>query len=548
MDSNFKNGLQSFVFHETEGSKEITNEMNSSLKSASARMVGGGRPKVEDVARIYLNKARTSENGILKDFIIRDPEASTLDFRPIQVEDIPFTGNKTVKFRQAINNVSVYGSAVNVEVDKNLKLVSINSSVIPELEISTVAKISAEEALRNASEYIQNAIPKTIIPLLYIYFFEGAWRLVYIVKNVISKREQSREHDDNTVHRPHRHALVNYVNVIIDANDGQVLKLAPRVMSLSSDALGDDGIKYRINYRQNNGNAELVDEENNVFTYDLNYDTYSSHGALPGTIIIEQSQTGWLSAGVSAHYNACLVAAFLRNVLRRNGIDNKGMTLVSTVRCIEQSGIQEWNNAAWLPGIDQMVYGQVHRGGTLKSLAVSLDVVAHEILHGVTEYSSGLEYEYQSGALNESYSDIFGIIISNYGKELDQWNWQLGEQTEGVPFRDLSKPTEYGQPDHMNDYFDVDYDYGGVHYNSGIHNKAAFNLITSPDDSGGHLFNADEVAALFYMGLVQLSNSSGFEDSRRSVINAANSLFKNDSSRAAKLAAVANAFSAVGIG
>lgn len=547
MGSDFQNGMQSFVFHESESDSEIMKEMNKSLNSVSAKMIAGTHPDPEDVARIYLDKARSSQNGPLKEFAISNTENSVLDFKPMRVEQIPFTGNRNVKFRQTINNISVYGSAVNVEIDENLRLVSINSSAVPELKIDTVAKIGPEQALRTASEYISNDIPKSVTPLLFIYYFERVWKLVYVVQNVISNREQPAEEETGIAPHSHRHALPNYVNVIIDAQDGSVLKLAPRVMSLSSDARGDDGLDYRINVRQKNGLAELVDEEHNVYTYDLNYTKYSRHGALPGTIIVQQAGNPWLTAGVSAHYNACQVAVFLRNVLRRNGIDNKGMKLISTVRCIEIEGINEWNNAAWLPGIDQMIYGQVTSQGALKSLAVSLDVVAHEILHGITEYTSGLEYEYESGALNESFSDIFGIIISNYGKSPDYWNWELGEQATGVPFRDLSDPSRYNQPDHMDKYLNVDYDHGGVHFNSGIHNKAAFNLITTKDEQGHYIFSTDEVSVLFYMALNQLSNYSGFSDSFRSLINAANSYYKNRPDKALRIAAITQAFAQVGI-
>jgi Zn-dependent metalloprotease len=172
--------------------------------------------------------------------------------------------------------------------------------------------------------------------------------------------------------------------------------------------------------------------------------------------------------------------------------------------------------------------------------------------HGLTEHTARLEYQYQSGALNESYSDIFGIIIANaHQPDVDKWDWEMGEELDdsGVPLRDLSNPARCGQPAHMDDFRVTTSDNGGVHTNSGIHNKAAFNLITAKDN-GKHLFTPREAAALFYLALTQrLAPTSGFSASRQAVELSAKTLFRNDpqSVRDKKLAAVAAAFEAVGI-
>ena len=91
-----------------------------------------------------------------------------------------------------------------------------------------------------------------------------------------------------------------------------------------------------------------------------------------------------------------------------------------------------------------MVYGQVLRPDGLRSLSANVDVVAHEMFHGVTDHTSRLEYALQPGALNESYSDIFGTIVANLGNDDPRtWDWQLGEKlmVGDKPFRDLQDPT-----------------------------------------------------------------------------------------------------------
>jgi len=223
----------------------------------------------------------------------------------------------------------------------------------------------------------------------------------------------------------------------------------------------------------------------------------------------------------------------------------------------DSPGPKQWVNAFWSPDIKQMVYGQVLVGGELRSLSINVDVVAHEIFHGVTDSTARLEYQFQSGALNESYSDIFGTIVANHGTDDPrQWDWKLGERLlEGDrPFRDLSDPTLFGQPAHMDDYQDLPNtqagDWGGVHVNSGIHNKAAFLVLTSEDDAGDLVMTPSEGAAVFYLALSQrLSQTSQFSDSRNAAVSSARTLFRAlpEDERERKVAAIEAAFSGVGI-
>src|SRR5687767_6769964 len=131
----------------------------------------------------------------------------------------------------------------------------------------------------------------------------------------------------------------------------------------------------------------------------------------------------------------------MRTVLKRNNIDAKGGPMNSSINCVlveEREGEDEWVNAYW--DGDQMVYGQCHVNGRLASLAEWLDIVAHEMFHGVTDETARLEYASESGALNESYSDIFGVIIANYAtRDTRKWDWRIGDGLDrGNPFRDMS--------------------------------------------------------------------------------------------------------------
>ena len=156
-----------------------------------------------------------------------------------------------------------------------------------------------------------------------------------------------------------------------------------------------------------------------------------------------------------------------------------------------------------------MWYGQEQdQNGSLRSTARYLDVIAHELTHGITQYTSNLVYQDQSGALNESFSDIFGVIVNNWclhGADSDvaAWSWEIapGWRPNGLPLRDLrnpqagwAHPTTCGLPGHAADS-------GGVHTNSNIHNKAAYNVLTAVDAKGARVFRPRDVAVLYYLTL-----------------------------------------------
>jgi Zn-dependent metalloprotease len=179
------------------------------------------------------------------------------------------------------------------------------------------------------------------------------------------------------------------------------------------------------------------------------------------------------------------------------------------------------------------------------------------MFHGVTASTSRLEYIGQPGALNESYSDIFGVIIANFeNASVATWNWKIGDglTASGRPFRDMQDPTRLGQPAEMKDYRQLPEtesgDWGGVHTNSGIHNRVAYLMLTAEDVAKRPLLTVQEIAGVFYLALtLHLSRTSQFADSRRAVVQAARTLFRtlSPSEQKAKLEAIASAFSTVGI-
>jgi Zn-dependent metalloprotease len=194
--------------------------------------------------------------------------------------------------------------------------------------------------------------------------------------------------------------------------------------------------------------------------------------------------------------------------------------------------------------------------GKLRSLASSLAVVAHELFHGVTGGTARLIYQGETGALNESYSDIFGTIISNSAEpDIAKWDWLIGDGiSSGIEaLRDMENPTRFDQPKRMKNYKNIplkpDADAGGVHINSGIHSYAAFKVM-SATRGRAFVFKPAELAAIFYVALTQqLSRQSTFSDSRRGVVLATRSLFRKLPQKQieARVAAVEAGFAAAGI-
>jgi Zn-dependent metalloprotease len=173
---------------------------------------------------------------------------------------------------------------------------------------------------------------------------------------------------------------------------------------------------------------------------------------------------------------------FYWDAYRRNGIDGAGGPLLATVHYG-----RDYDNAFW--NGERMVFGDGD-GEVFVGFTGSLTVIAHELTHGVTEYEGGLVYQGQSGALNESLSDVFGALTEQHhlGQSAQEGSWLIGEgifsdAVQGVALRSLAAPgTAYDddvlgrdpQPAHMDDYVQTEDDNGGVHINSGIPNHAFY--------------------------------------------------------------------------
>jgi Zn-dependent metalloprotease len=508
----------------------------------------------ESAARQYLNSALI--NPIFVGFSAAEVSGAAPEFKSLGVEQIPFTKTQTVKFRQYYRKIPVYGSIVTVELGKDNELVSLNSSIGEPQNVDPQAAVAPVDILEKVREDANLTGPPDATPRLNYYFHAaaGRWRLVYIVEDVPVQSAPPAQRDEQA------HTLPEFFDYVVDAATGEIVEKLPRTQTMSREPITEsalDGLETQRMFNAVNDTdsdkKELEDTGRNIHTHDFEFrDAFFEFSSLPGGYS-SNPPAPWDPAAVSAHANSTEVANFLLEMLERNGLDGQGGRIVSSVNCTWQnfSGSKEWRNAARIPG--QMIYGQRMVDGELVSYAVARDVVAHELLHGLTDHTARLEYRFESGALNESYSDIFGIIVANSDvDDVDDWNWEMGEElsSTGLPMRDMADPTRRGQPAHMDDYHDLDEedDHGGVHTNSGIHNKAAHLILTAKNAAGEFEFDPVTVARLFYLTLSQdLSRTSKFADSRRGMEKWTKTLFRDSPDLPRKLQVVSKAFEDVGI-
>lgn len=215
----------------------------------------------------------------------------------------------------------------------------------------------------------------------------------------------------------------------------------------------------------------------------------AAHGtALPGQLVRTEGQppSGDLAADEAYAHLGATYELFWK-VYRRHSIDNAGLPLVGTVHYGE-----DYDNAFW--NGTQMVFGDGD-GEIFNRFTVAVDIVGHELTHGVIDHEAALQYQGQSGALNESLSDVFGVLAKQYqaGQLVDEADWLVGaglfrQAVNAKALRSMAHPgSAYDdpalgkdpQPAHMRDYVHTSDDNGGVHINSGIPNRAFYLAATA---------------------------------------------------------------------
>lgn len=251
---------------------------------------------------------------------------------------------------------------------------------------------------------------------------------------------------------------------------------------------------------------------------------------LPGKLVRGEGDPKSRDTAVNEAYNGSgVVYDFFKKIHGRNSLDDKGMRLDASVHYGKAYDNAFWNGR-------QMVYGDGD-GELFRRFTKALDVIGHELAHGIIQFEADLVYQDQPGALNESFADIFGSLVKQYRKrqQAEEADWLIGtglftQRVRGRALRSLKAPgTAYDdpilgkdpQPAHMRDYVKTDEDNGGVHINSGIPNKAFYEAAIR---LGGYAW--EKAGRIWYAALVdKLSEEATFHEAAEATFVAAGGLF-----------------------
>ncbi|CAM4046121.1 M4 family metallopeptidase [Mesobacillus zeae] len=448
-------------------------------------------------------------------------------------------GGEVVRLQQVYNGVPVWGSTQAARVDKHGVLKAFSGTVASELDKKGLKNLEKKKSLKQAIELAEADLgfkpayeQKPSAELVVYPAGEKAVYAYHVNLNFLSPEPGNYEY-------------------IIEAESGKILNKFNAIDTAGKPTKGTDAVgtgigvlgdNKTLNTMLSSGMYYLQDNTrgSGIFTYDA-----KNGQRLPGSLWADADNNlnaSYDGAAVDAHFYAGVTYDYYKNVFNRNSYDNRGAAVKSTVHYS-----RNYNNAFW--NGSQMVYGDGD-GTTFAPLSGSLDVIAHELTHAVTDTSSDLIYQNESGALNEALSDIFGTLVEYYDNRNP--DFEVGEdvytpQRSGDALRSMSDPTKYGDPDHYSNRYTGTGDNGGVHTNSGIINKAAYLMSQGGSHYGVNVtgIGNDKMGAIFYRAnTVYFTASSTFSQARAGAVQAAKDLYGSTSP---EVTTVNAAFDAVGV-
>ena len=426
-------------------------------------------------------------------------------------------GNRFVRMSQYYKGIPIIGSDIVVGVSKKGRILSINGKLAIDIDLPSKADVRKARASSIVLDNLDGLSEDAEEPRLVIFNGVLVWE---VYANSSLDVDPARWH------------------IMVDAHTGEILYKAnslfhaePSNMGAHKDIVGErlpdeDGNEVNIEgWQDETGNFFLYHKNNLWGVYDVDESDWE-----------QQSTNDWGRndpSAVSLAKNLEITMEYSKEVLQLNSYDNNGAFLRANNHVGDSYVNAYWNGST-------LNFGDGD-GVSSNSLA-SLDIVAHEYGHAVTSYHSDLIYSYESGALNESYSDILGALVEFYGQpdgresyplgQDGKADWLLGEDSwlSGEALRNLKNPQQFGQPSYYlgTQWYSGGGDNGGVHYNSGVQNFAFYLLAeggTGINDgypysiSGIGIENAGKIA--MYANKFLLTSNSQYADARDAWVQAA---------------------------
>ncbi|MBN2727864.1 MAG: M4 family metallopeptidase [Bacteroidales bacterium] len=461
--------------------------------------------------------------------------------------------------QQKINGHPLHNGIFILHTKNNL-VQSVNGNIFSDAAIINSDALNESTALDFALESIDADQYKWQIPeeeelIKYIENNENATYYPKGVKVLIPSSEKETDFILCWKFNIYAHAPMSRQEVFVNTQNGEIVKAlnlihvtdvpgtAVTAYSGTKNIVADSySGSYRLRETGRGGGIE---------TYDMNQGT--NYG---NAVDFSDTDNNWNNVNTQqdeyagdAHFATESTYDYYYNNFGRNSINDNGLKLISYIHYDV-----DYTNAFW--NGSYMTYGD---GGGSYSPLTTLDISGHEITHGLTSYTANLDYQNESGGMNEGFSDIFGTMVEFYGDPASA-DWLIGEDI-GSAFRSLSNPNSYGLPDtYLGNNWVASVttptqanDYGGVHTNGGVL-MYWFYLVSeggSGTNDNGDSYNItglgkSNAAAIAYRLLtVYLTNSSDYADARTYAIQSAVDLFGACTS---EVGVVTNAMYAVGIG
>jgi len=464
-------------------------------------------------------------------------------------EELGSLGMTHYRYQQTINGIPVELSMFLTHTNNGL-IYSLNGELFSDVNVSTTPKLGGNEALTHALNYVGATTYKWQIQQEedFLKFRTEDPSATYYPKAELVLVNKNGEIDEELVlaYKFNIYAQEPFgrSEVYVDATTGDVVWEQNLIHEV--DVTGTANTLYSGNQTitcdhtgGNNHRLQETGRGNGIRTFTNNNTTNYTN-----TDITNNSST-WAGpeAGLDAHWGSEMTYDYYLNEHGRNSIDGNGFRLDSYVH-----HDNNYQNAFWDGSV--MTYGD---GSGNNAPLTSIDIAGHEVTHGLTTNTAGLIYQNESGALNESFSDIFGNSIERVQRP-SQYDWTLGEDLNWV-IRDMENPNAHGDPHTYmgNHYYTGTQDNGGVHTNSGVQN---FWFVLLADGGSGTNDNNDaynissiglqDASRVAFRNLtVYLTQSSDHDDARFYAIQSAVDLFGGCTNEVEQ---VTNAWYAVGVG